>query len=66
MATTTRTTQEQPVELPLRLEREPQPVPGCAQCDNVAMDRYRARANGDGSKVTDCNVRLRRHHKADH
>ncbi len=58
----TQTTQENPVELPLRLERDPQPVPGCAHCDNVAMERDRARANGDGSKVSDCNVRMRLHY----
>ncbi|MFE5730313.1 hypothetical protein ACFQ7A_05275 [Streptomyces sp. NPDC056528] len=50
-----------PVVLPLRLEADPQPVPGCAHCDKIAMDRDPAKANGDGSRVSDCNVRLRRH-----
>ncbi|WP_409472862.1 hypothetical protein [Streptomyces sp. HC307] len=66
MATTTQTTQEKPVELPLRLDDGPQPVPGCAHCDNIAMDRDRAHANGNGSAVSDCNVRLRRHLKDKH
>ncbi|MFS0692018.1 hypothetical protein [Streptomyces nitrosporeus] len=61
MATRTRTTQENPVELPLRLEGGPKPVPGCAHCDNVAMERDRAQANGDGSRRSDCNVRMARH-----
>lgn len=39
----------------------PTPVPGCAHCDKVAQDRDRAKANGDASGVSDCNVRLRRH-----
>lgn len=39
----------------------PQPVAGCAHCDKVAMDRDHAKANGDGSRVSDCNVRLSRH-----
>lgn len=39
----------------------PQPVPGCAHCDKVAQDRDRAKANGDASRVSDCDVRLRRH-----
>lgn len=59
--TTTQTAQEKPVELPLNLEPEPKPVPGCAHCDKVAQDRDRAHANGDASAVTDCRVRLRRH-----
>lgn len=40
---------------------EPKPVPGCAHCDKVAQDRDRAKANGDASSVSVCNVRLRRH-----
>ncbi|MFD4633341.1 hypothetical protein ACFVYR_34955 [Streptomyces sp. NPDC058284] len=64
--TTTKTTQEKPVDLPLSMERDPQPVPGCVHCDNVAMDRDRAQANGDASRVSDCNVRMRRHAEADH
>lgn len=61
MAPRTQTTQENPVDLPVRLEGDLQPVPGCAHCDNVALERDRARANGDGSKQSDCNVRMSRH-----
>ncbi|MHC0432652.1 hypothetical protein ACX6XY_21095 [Streptomyces sp. O3] len=61
MTTTTQTTQETPVDLPVRLDADPMPEPGCAHCDNVAMDRDRAKANGNASGVSDCNVRLRRH-----
>ncbi|MCX5500220.1 hypothetical protein OG887_12630 [Streptomyces sp. NBC_00053] len=52
---------ENPVDLPLRLEGDPRSVPGCAHCDTVAMDRDHAEANGDGSRMSDCNVRLSRH-----
>lgn len=52
---------ENPVDLPLRLEGDPKSVPGCAHCDTVAMDRGHAKANVDGSRVSDCNVRLSRH-----
>lgn len=62
----TRTTQEHPVSLPLRLEPDPKPVPGCAHCDNVAEDRDRSHANGDASRVSDCDVRMRRHHGDKH
>ncbi|MFE6667548.1 hypothetical protein ACFVFH_28815 [Streptomyces sp. NPDC057697] len=50
-----------PVNLPLRLDAAPRSVPGCAHCDKVAMDRDHAKANGDGSRVSDCNLRLSRH-----
>lgn len=54
--------QEQPIELPLIPPPvPPTPVAGCIHCDLLAMTRDRARANGDGSGVSDCNVRLRRH-----
>lgn len=56
-----RTYPSAPVILPLRLDAEPSPVPGCAHCDNIATEHDRARANGDGSRVSDCNVRLSRH-----
>jgi hypothetical protein len=61
MPTKTRTTQENPVDLPVRLNPDPKPVPGCAGCDVIAHDRDRAHANGDASRVSDCNVRLRVH-----
>lgn len=48
--------------LPLRLdESEPQPVPGCAGCVELANLRARARAGGDSTTVNDCNVYMRRH-----
>ncbi|MGW5336038.1 hypothetical protein [Streptomyces bauhiniae] len=60
------TTQENPVDLPMRLDRDPEPVPGCPLCDNIAHDRDRAHANGNASQVSDCNVRMRRHVTAQH
>ncbi|QEU75078.1 hypothetical protein CP967_26585 [Streptomyces nitrosporeus] len=50
-----------PVALPLRLDVEPKPVPGCAHCGTGAMDRDHAKANGDASRVSDRNVRMSRH-----
>lgn len=52
---------ENPADPPLRLERDSQSVAGCAHCDIVATDRDHAKANGDAGRVSDCNVRLRRH-----
>ncbi|MET7718305.1 hypothetical protein [Streptomyces sp. NPDC005407] len=51
----------EPVELPLMTEPEPQPVPGCAGCTELANVRYRARAGGDVTTVTDANVLMARH-----
>ncbi|GCD42082.1 hypothetical protein [Streptomyces paromomycinus] len=50
-----------PIILPLPLERAPAPVEGCAGCTELASVRDRARAVGDLTTVTDCNVYLRRH-----
>ncbi|MFI5725262.1 hypothetical protein [Streptomyces cyaneofuscatus] len=50
-----------PVELPLLMDREPEPVEGCAGCVELAAVRSRARAVGDMTTVSDCNVYLRRH-----
>ncbi|MFE0698529.1 hypothetical protein [Streptomyces sp. NPDC058872] len=50
-----------PVELPLRLTPEPAPVEGCAECAELVNVRSRARAGGDMTTVSDCNVFLRRH-----
>ncbi|MES9559807.1 MULTISPECIES: hypothetical protein [unclassified Streptomyces] len=61
MSTKARTTPEKPLDLPAGMELDPKPVPGCAGCDVIAHDRDRARANGDASGVSDCNVRMRRH-----
>ncbi|GAA3001974.1 hypothetical protein Sfulv_34490 [Streptomyces fulvorobeus] len=64
--TATQTTQDRAVDLPCGMEPDPKPVPGCAHCDHLAHNRDRARANGDGSGVSDCNVRLARHFKDVH
>ncbi|MFI8518735.1 hypothetical protein ACIGEZ_13055 [Streptomyces sp. NPDC085481] len=50
-----------PIELPLNLEREPDPADGCAGCVELAAVRDRARVAGDWTTVTDCNVYMRRH-----
>ncbi|MGV9312796.1 hypothetical protein ACWDR0_11440 [Streptomyces sp. NPDC003691] len=50
-----------PVELPLRLERDPDPVEGCAGCAELANVRDWARAGNDWTTVSDCNVYIRRH-----
>jgi hypothetical protein len=47
-------------------ERPPSPVPGCATCEALALRRDRARAAFDGSAVTDANVLLRQHQRAEH
>lgn len=50
-----------PIELPLDLEREPDPASGCAGCVELEAVRARARVVGDWTTVSDCNVYLRRH-----
>ncbi|UNO38547.1 hypothetical protein [Streptomyces sp. MST-110588] len=50
-----------PVDLPLRLDVEPTPVEGCAGCAELDKVRDRARAVGDMTTVSDCNVYMRRH-----
>ncbi|QUW84482.1 hypothetical protein SMIR_39685 [Streptomyces mirabilis] len=45
----------------MRLELEPTPVEGCAGCAELTNVRDRARAVGDWTTVTDCNVYMRRH-----
>nr|WP_274916602.1 hypothetical protein [Streptomyces sp. WZ-12] len=40
---------------------EPRPVAGCDVCGALDRQRSRARATGDHSKVTDCNVEMRDH-----
>ncbi|MER6105841.1 hypothetical protein ABT115_26980 [Streptomyces sp. NPDC001832] len=51
----------EPIELPLNLEREPDPAEDCAGCTELAAVRSRARAVGDWTTVSDCNVFMRRH-----
>ncbi|MEV4942899.1 MULTISPECIES: hypothetical protein [Streptomyces] len=50
-----------PIELPLDLEREPDPAEGCAGCAELAAVRGRARVVGDWATVSDCNIFMRRH-----
>ncbi|MFD3553071.1 hypothetical protein ACFWWA_13285 [Streptomyces goshikiensis] len=51
-----------PIELPYRMdELEPTPVDGCAGCQELANVRDRARAGGDWTTVSDCNVLMRKH-----
>jgi hypothetical protein len=40
---------------------EPDPVAGCPTCRDLARRREAARAAGDGSRVSDCNVLIRAH-----
>ncbi|MGA4841314.1 hypothetical protein [Streptomyces sp. G45] len=57
-----RTYPEPPVDLPDRShDVEPAPVEGCDGCRELANVRSRARAGGDWTTVSDCNVFMRRH-----
>jgi hypothetical protein len=47
-------------------QQEPAPVPGCSECLGIANRRQNARSVSDHSAVTDANVYLRRHLKAQH
>ncbi|GGS63363.1 hypothetical protein GCM10010270_38030 [Streptomyces violaceus] len=40
---------------------EPEPVTGCPECQRYARQREAARAESDMSRVSDCNVQIRRH-----
>nr|WP_236680190.1 hypothetical protein [Streptomyces sp. 9-7] len=40
---------------------EPAPIAGCDVCQALARQRAEAQAVGDKSRVTDCNVEMRRH-----
>ncbi|GHA14728.1 hypothetical protein ACFOOM_10945 [Streptomyces echinoruber] len=42
----------------------PKPQPGCARCADLARQRAEAQTVGDYSRVSDCNVRMRRHHQS--
>ncbi|MCL7490103.1 hypothetical protein M8I34_01300 [Streptomyces sp. MCA2] len=55
------TSSSPPVELPLRLEACPEPVPDCDVCSALASERNEAHARRDMSKVSDVNVEIRRH-----
>lgn len=41
--------------------RPPAPAPGCVVCADLVRERAVARAEGDHSRVSDCNVRMRGH-----
>ncbi|MET9294908.1 hypothetical protein [Streptomyces sp. NPDC003077] len=56
----TNTTMAGPVHLRLP-DEEPRPEAGCEVCAALAEERAAARTAGDLAKVTDCNVRMRRH-----
>jgi hypothetical protein len=49
-----------PVHLGLPLT-DPEPVPGCKECARLAREREEARTAGDTTRVSDCNVYIRRH-----
>ncbi|MFJ5047766.1 hypothetical protein [Streptomyces sp. NPDC088719] len=49
------------VRLSLHAEADPAPVDDCAGCNELSAVRDRARAGGDMTTVSDCNVLLRRH-----
>ncbi|MGW0362664.1 hypothetical protein [Streptomyces sp. NPDC002990] len=53
--------QTAPVELPMRVAREPVPAEGCDVCAALAKQRSHSRLMRDGSGVSDCNVEIRRH-----
>jgi len=44
----------------------PEPVPGCAACDELDRFRARAREECDRTRETDANVLLRRHQRQEH
>ncbi|MFH9265200.1 hypothetical protein ACH4KN_13210 [Streptomyces sp. NPDC017546] len=50
-----------PVQLSPLPETDPAPVDGCPGCVELSAVRDRARAGGDMTTVSDCNVLLRRH-----
>lgn len=50
----------EPIDV-LPLPEQPDPHPGCKVCGALAGQRDRAQAEGDYSKVSDCNVEIRRH-----
>ncbi|SFD55965.1 hypothetical protein SAMN05421773_11929 [Streptomyces aidingensis] len=47
-------------------EHRPEPAQGCVACAYLARLRERAHAAGDGSGVSDANVRMRRHQAQEH
>lgn len=41
--------------------RPPEPAPECVICADLDRERAAANAEGDYSRVSDCNVRMREH-----
>ncbi len=60
--TSPKTTMDPPLDLGLPPE-EPEPPADCTACATLARQRTEARKAGDMSRVSDCNVRIRRHHE---
>ncbi|QFR02521.1 hypothetical protein F9278_13060 [Streptomyces phaeolivaceus] len=52
---------EPPIVLGLPGE-EPKPPDDCQRCARLAAQRAAAKAGGDWSRVSDCNVLIRAHH----
>ncbi|MFD4522722.1 hypothetical protein ACFWP7_02030 [Streptomyces sp. NPDC058470] len=48
------------------VSRPPEPLAGCATCEDLAVRRDEARARCDGTEETDANVLLRRHLRTGH
>jgi len=53
--------QEKPLDL--GLPDPPEPLKDCDVCQALVQQREQARAAGDWSRVTDCNVEIRNHHQ---
>jgi hypothetical protein len=56
-----RTYPSPPVELPLRLDGDPEPVADCDVCQALNKQRWEARSQREMSKVSDFNVEIRNH-----
>ncbi|WP_079052691.1 hypothetical protein [Streptomyces regalis] len=56
-----RTYPSPPVELPLRLDGDPEPDTDCDVCQALDEQRSEARAKRDMSKVSDLNIEIRNH-----
>jgi hypothetical protein len=60
--TNPKTTMDPPPVLGLPAE-QPVPPTDCERCARLVEERARARAAGDWSQVSDCNVAIRAHHR---
>jgi hypothetical protein len=54
-----RKTMDEPVALGVPLP-DATPAPGCTRCQKWARDRSAARTAGDWTRVSDCNILIRR------